>query len=362
MVNDDDGEEYPSRGVFVEVVEPEKLVWTEPDVGRHDHHVDVHRSRRRPDRGAHPPDQRARAVRHARGPGGLQQLPRPLRRLPGHPVSTLFVSEFISLDGVVERRHAAPAPEARRVTCRDPSIGSDVRGESTPRSEETTMPKLRVHAIRMSLDGYVAGPDQSLENPLGVGGPALHEWVFATRTGREMIGEAGGERPASTTSSLARGFDGIGADDHGPQHVRPRARAVGHRRSWTGLVGRRAAVPPPGVRAHAPRARRRSRWRAARPSTSSPTASRPRSSGRSRRPAATTSGSAAAPRRCSSTCAPAWSTSSTSRSRPCCWAAASGSSTTSPGWPAATSASGSCRGASVVHALLTRRAEEGQAP
>ena len=35
MVNDETGEEYPSRGVFVEVVEPEKLVWTEPDV-RHD--------------------------------------------------------------------------------------------------------------------------------------------------------------------------------------------------------------------------------------------------------------------------------------------------------------------------------------
>jgi uncharacterized protein YndB with AHSA1/START domain len=33
MVNDDTGEEYPSRGVFVEVVEPEKLVWTEPEFG-----------------------------------------------------------------------------------------------------------------------------------------------------------------------------------------------------------------------------------------------------------------------------------------------------------------------------------------
>ena len=41
--------------------------------------------------------------------------------------------------------------------------------------------------MAMSLDGYVAGPDQSLEDPLGVGGPRLHDWMFETRTGREMI-------------------------------------------------------------------------------------------------------------------------------------------------------------------------------
>ena len=41
------------------------------------------------------------------------------------------------------------------------------------------MAKLRVHNFAMSLDGYVAGPDQSLEHPLGVGGERLHEWVFA---------------------------------------------------------------------------------------------------------------------------------------------------------------------------------------
>ena len=43
------------------------------------------------------------------------------------------------------------------------------------------MPKLRVHNFAISLDGYGAGPDQSLENPLGVDGLRLHEWVFATR-------------------------------------------------------------------------------------------------------------------------------------------------------------------------------------
>ena len=72
------------------------------------------------------------------------------------------------------------------------------------------MPKLRVHAMSMSLDGYVAGPDQSLEHPLGVGGQQLHEWIFETRTGREMIGETGGTTGVDD-DFLAAGFDGIGA-------------------------------------------------------------------------------------------------------------------------------------------------------
>ena len=42
------------------------------------------------------------------------------------------------------------------------------------------MAKLRLN-MTMSLDGYVAGPNQSLENPLGEGGMALHDWAFATR-------------------------------------------------------------------------------------------------------------------------------------------------------------------------------------
>jgi dihydrofolate reductase len=47
--------------------------------------------------------------------------------------------------------------------------------------------------ITMSVDGFVAGPDQSLDEPLGVGGEALHEWVFGTRFFREMTGQDGGE-------------------------------------------------------------------------------------------------------------------------------------------------------------------------
>jgi dihydrofolate reductase len=50
----------------------------------------------------------------------------------------------------------------------------------------------------MSLDGFVAGPDQSNENPLGVGGMRLHEWVFPLAVWREMQGMEGGEITAST--------------------------------------------------------------------------------------------------------------------------------------------------------------------
>jgi len=72
------------------------------------------------------------------------------------------------------------------------------------------MPKLRVHNIAMSVDGYVAGPEQSLDDPLGKGGRRLHEWVFETRFGREMIGEAGGDEGIDH-EFLARGVVGIGA-------------------------------------------------------------------------------------------------------------------------------------------------------
>ena len=54
------------------------------------------------------------------------------------------------------------------------------------------MSRLRLR-ISISLDGYVAGPRQSVENPLGLGGMRLHEWVFPLRVWREMHGMPGGE-------------------------------------------------------------------------------------------------------------------------------------------------------------------------
>jgi hypothetical protein len=73
------------------------------------------------------------------------------------------------------------------------------------------MTKLRVNSFSISLDGYGAGPRQDLEDPLGVGGEALHEWA----------------------PSLLERFDG-------------RSAAAG--RSMEGLVGSQPALPCPGVR------------------------------------------------------------------------------------------------------------------
>ena len=59
------------------------------------------------------------------------------------------------------------------------------------------MSKLRLK-ISMSLDGFVAGPEQSVKDPLGVGGMRLHEWVFALAAFREIHGMEGGEVNEST--------------------------------------------------------------------------------------------------------------------------------------------------------------------
>jgi dihydrofolate reductase len=59
------------------------------------------------------------------------------------------------------------------------------------------MSKLRLK-ISMSLDGFVAGLSQSVENPLGIGGMRLHEWVFPLAAWRSMVGLEGGEANEST--------------------------------------------------------------------------------------------------------------------------------------------------------------------
>ncbi len=65
-------------------------------------------------------------------------------------------------------------------------------------------------SISMSLDGYVAGPEQSRENPLGVGGMELHEWMFPLKEFRETHGAAEGEVHASSAVVKER-RRGIGA-------------------------------------------------------------------------------------------------------------------------------------------------------
>src|SRR5829696_4394919 len=71
------------------------------------------------------------------------------------------------------------------------------------------MGKLRFE-ISVSLDGYVAGPNQTLEEPLGSGGEQLHEWVLATASWREQHGRSGGERNVDDEIA-ADGVRGVGA-------------------------------------------------------------------------------------------------------------------------------------------------------
>ena len=71
------------------------------------------------------------------------------------------------------------------------------------------MASLRLN-ISMSLDGFVAGPNQSEENPLGEGGTQLHEWVFELAAWRRDHGQEGGEVNAST-AVVEGSMDNIGA-------------------------------------------------------------------------------------------------------------------------------------------------------
>jgi dihydrofolate reductase len=70
--------------------------------------------------------------------------------------------------------------------------------------------RVRVEGFTISLDGYGAGPAQDIENPLGVGGMALHQWVLQTRTFQRMSGEDGGTT-GTDDDFAARGFRNIGA-------------------------------------------------------------------------------------------------------------------------------------------------------
>jgi dihydrofolate reductase len=72
------------------------------------------------------------------------------------------------------------------------------------------MSKLRIHCFSISLDGYGAGADQNLENPLGVGGKSVHEWFVATRTFKQMFGDGNGATGIDDDFA-ARGFANLGA-------------------------------------------------------------------------------------------------------------------------------------------------------
>ena len=89
------------------------------------------------------------------------------------------------------------------------------------------MPKVRVHNLAISLDGYAAGPDQGPDTPLGVRGEELHEWVFPPD---------GGERSPVDDAFVRRGEDGVGATIMGRNMFGP-VRGPWQDESWTGWWG-----------------------------------------------------------------------------------------------------------------------------
>jgi dihydrofolate reductase len=96
-----------------------------------------------------------------------------------------------------------------------------------------------VAAFSLSLDGYGAGPSQSLQNPLGVNGTDLHQWAFKTRTFQKMFGQEGGETGVDEQFA-ARSFENVGAWVLGRNMFGP-VRGPWPDESWKGWWG---ASPP----------------------------------------------------------------------------------------------------------------------
>jgi dihydrofolate reductase len=97
------------------------------------------------------------------------------------------------------------------------------------------MPKLLVKAFSLSIDGFGAGPRQDLEHPLGVRGPELMEWFFATRAWRQMHGHEGGETGVDNQVA-EQGMAGIGAWIIGRNMFGP-VRGAWPDESWRGWWG-----------------------------------------------------------------------------------------------------------------------------
>jgi dihydrofolate reductase len=98
------------------------------------------------------------------------------------------------------------------------------------------MSRLRVNCFSLSLDGYGAGPDQSLENPLGVGGMALHQWVFPTRTLQKVLFGKDEGTTGTDDNFAARGVDNVGAWILGRNMFGP-LRGAWSDESWKGWWG-----------------------------------------------------------------------------------------------------------------------------
>jgi dihydrofolate reductase len=97
------------------------------------------------------------------------------------------------------------------------------------------MSKTRAH-ISVSLDGFVAGPQQSQENPLGVGGEGLHDWMIELKAWRESHGREGGEENASSAIMRER-LSNVGAEVMGRGKFGPAAGGQWGDDPWQGWWG-----------------------------------------------------------------------------------------------------------------------------
>ena len=97
------------------------------------------------------------------------------------------------------------------------------------------MSKVRAH-ISISLDGYVAGPNQTQEEPLGEGGERLHDWAVALKSWREAQGMEGGEENASSAVQ-AEELANVGAEIMGRGKFGPSGRGPWGEEAWRGWWG-----------------------------------------------------------------------------------------------------------------------------
>jgi dihydrofolate reductase len=97
------------------------------------------------------------------------------------------------------------------------------------------MSKLKCH-ISVSADGFVAGPNQSAENPLGEGGEQLHDWVISLAAWREMHGKQGGEVNESTRV-MEEAAENIGAGVMGRNMFGPPGGGDWGDEEWKGWWG-----------------------------------------------------------------------------------------------------------------------------
>jgi dihydrofolate reductase len=98
------------------------------------------------------------------------------------------------------------------------------------------MSRVRVHCFTISVDGYGAGPDQSLENPLGVGGQKLHPWLVATRSWQSEHGESGSGSTGIDDDFVQRAATNIGANILGRNMFGP-SRGPWPNDDWKGWWG-----------------------------------------------------------------------------------------------------------------------------